>query len=181
MERLKAPESWETFLDVGCCFGHVIRQLAVEGVPSERLYGTDLQPGFLDLGYELFRDRGKSKATFVAGDMLSEDASQLKEFDGKMDIVYASAFFHLFKREGQVKAARRMVRFLNPSNPRAMIFGVNGGPKIEGWEEYVLDAEAWQKMWDEIGEVTGTSWRTETIVGNSEERITVKFAVYHAL
>ncbi|KAB5515119.1 hypothetical protein GE09DRAFT_1160989 [Coniochaeta sp. 2T2.1] len=71
--RLTASGSMETFLDVGCAFGTVVRQLIAEGVPSERLFGTDLQPRFLELGHELFRDQESSSATFVAGDMLKED------------------------------------------------------------------------------------------------------------
>lgn len=168
---------------MGCCLGHVIRQLIVDGVSSERLYGTDLQPLFLDLGYELFRDRNKekSRATFVAGDMLDEDDAGLEELTGKIDVIYASAFFHLFEREGQVKAAKRMVRFFNANNTGAMIFGSNGGPKIQGWEKYVLDAESWQGLWDEVGEATGTSWRTEMEIETSEGWIKVRFAVYRAV
>jgi ubiquinone/menaquinone biosynthesis C-methylase UbiE len=183
MERLKAPRSTETFLDVGCCLGHVVRQLIAEGVSSERLYGTDLQPRFLDLGYELFRDRDriKNRATFVAGDMLQENDVRLEKLTGKVDIIYASAFFHLFEREDQIKAAKRMVRFLRPENPRAMIFGRNEGPKIVGWEKYVLDAESWQRMWDEVGEATRTCWRTEMDVESSNEWIKVRFGVYRVI
>ena len=181
--RLKAPGSTETFLDVGCCLGLVVRQLIAEGVPSERLYGTDLQPHFLDLGHELFRDgdRSKSRATFVAGDMLREDDARLDELAGRIDIIYAAYFFHLFERDGQVKAAKRMVGFMNPENPRTMVFGCNGGPKNDGWEKYVLDAETWQRMWDEVGEATGTSWRTEMDVKSSDDWIDVRFSVYRVL
>jgi ubiquinone/menaquinone biosynthesis C-methylase UbiE len=178
--RLTAPGSTETFLDVGCCLGHVVRQLIAEGVSSERLYGTDLQPRFLDLGYELFRDRNRSKnrATFVAGDMLLENDARLEELTGKVDIIYASAFFHLFEREAQIKTAKRMVRFLRPENQKAMIFGRNEGPKIVGWEKYVLDAESWRRMWGEVGEATGTCWRTEMDVESTEQWIKVRFGVY---
>ncbi|KAK3315548.1 S-adenosyl-L-methionine-dependent methyltransferase, partial [Apodospora peruviana] len=178
--RLKAPGSTETFLDVGCCLGSLVRQLISDGVcRSDRLYGTDLQQRFLDLGYELFRDNDASnKATFVAGDMLDENDERLDVLTGKIDIIHAAAFFHLFEREGQVKAARRMVRFLRPGNPNAMIFGQDGGPKVEGWEKYVLDAESWRSMWEEAGGATGMSFRTETDVSSSDDWIRVQFAVY---
>jgi SAM-dependent methyltransferase len=180
--RLRAPNSKETFLDVGCCLGHVVRQLIADGVPSERLYGTDLQALFLDLGYELFRDRDadKSRATYVAGDMLAEEDEGLDRLTGRIDIIYASAFFHLFEREGQVRAAKRMVMMLNLGNPRAMIFGSNGGPKVDGWEKYVLDAERWRDMWNEVGEATETSWRTEMETESSDGWIKIRFAVYRA-
>ncbi|KAF2964108.1 hypothetical protein GQX73_g9471 [Xylaria multiplex] len=177
-KRLKSSGSTEAFLDVGCCLGHVIRQLISEGVPSERLYGTDLQPNFLDLGYDLFRDRDTSKATFVSGDMLREEDPGHETLIGKVDIIYASAFFHLFEREDQIKAAKRMVGFLKPDNQNAMIFGNNGGPKIPGWEKYVLDEMSWRLMWDEVGKATGTSWRTETNVESDDKWIKVRFAVY---
>ncbi|KAI0533009.1 hypothetical protein GGR58DRAFT_488267 [Xylaria digitata] len=176
--RLKSPESTEGFLDVGCCLGHVVRQLISEGVPSERLYGTDLQARFLDLGYDLFRDRETTKPTFVSGDMLREEDPGLEILVGKVDIIYASAFFHLFEREDQIKAAKRMVGFLKPDNQNAMIFGHNGGPKIQGWEKYVLNEKSWGIMWDEVGKATGTSWRTEMNVESDDEWIEVRFAVY---
>lgn len=180
--RFRAPDSTETFLDIGCAFGQVIRQLIYDGVPSERLYGTDLQAGFLDLGYDLFRDRdpGKSKATYIAGDMLKEEETELDKLNGKIDVIYAQYFFHLFERDDQVKAAKRMVRFLRPGNRDVLIFGRNGGLKIEGWEKYVLGAETWQKMWNEVGEATGTSWRTELDLESGDDWIKVRFAVRRA-
>lgn len=177
-KRLKIPGSTEAFLDVGCCLGHVIRQLIAEGVSSEQLYGTDLQARFLDLGYELFRDRDSNRATLVSGDMLRDGDPGLDKLAGKVDIIYASAFFHLFEREEQIKAAKRMIQFLKPNSPNAMIFGNNGGPKIPGWEKYVLDEDSWSNMWNEVGKGTGTSWRTEMNVESNDEWIKVKFAVY---
>lgn len=181
MTRLTAPESTETFLDVGCAFGTVLRQLHTLGVPGERLFGTDLQPRFLELGKELFRDWG-SNITFVAGNMLDENDDRLDVLHGRIDIIWASAFFHLFERQDQVKAAKQMVRFLNPVNPNAVVFGLNGGPKIDGWEKYVLDADAWREMWEEVGEATGTSWKTEMdIVENDKNCIRTRFVVYRAM
>lgn len=179
-KRLAAPGATESFLDVGCCLGSVPRHLASEGVSSDRLYGTDLQPLFLDLGYELFRDgdKSKSQATYVAGDMLKEDDARLDVLTGKIDIVYAASFFHLFERDDQIRAAKRVVSFLKPESTNALIFGCNGGPKCTGWEKYVLDTESWKSMWDEVGEATGTQWRTESVVDDKQETIKVRFAVY---
>ncbi|KAK0705716.1 hypothetical protein B0H67DRAFT_497836 [Lasiosphaeris hirsuta] len=182
--RLRSPGSTESFLDVGCCLGLVVRHLAAEGVSSERLYGTDLQPLFLDLGYELFcdRDMAKSQATFVAGDMVRDNHdAAFQPLVGKIDVIYATAFFFLFERHDQLRAAKRMVSFLRSDNPDAMIFGYNNGKKIPGWEKYVLDVESWRSMWDEVGEATGTSWRTEMEMEVDGEWIKVKFAVYRAL
>lgn len=178
--RLKLPNSTETLLDVGCALGSFIRHLIVQGIPAARLYGTDLHPGFLELGYELFRDRG-TEAKFLAGDMLDDEGTELEGLEGKIDIIHAAAFFHLFELEGQLKAARRMVGFLNPENPRVMIFGTNGGPKVDdGWEKYVLDAEGWQGLWDDVGRLTGTEWKTTLDLEETETAILAKFTVCRA-
>lgn len=187
------------FLDVGCCVGQVLRQLALDGVDSRRLYGVDVEPGFVQAGYELFRDRQRFRATFVVGDLLNSDhdgggedtgrggdanshryssrsgsigssSRSLKTLDGKMSIIHAMSFFHLFGWEAQVKAAARMVRFLRPDDPDVVIFGRHvgtsqpadreGGRGVSG-SRYLHNAETWQQLWDEVGERTGTRWRTE--------------------
>lgn len=136
-------------------------QLASQGVSDGRFYGTDLQARFLDLGYELFGDHGRGRATYVAGDMLDENDARLDVLAGEIDIIYASAFFHLFEREGQLKAAKRMVGFLRPENPDAMSFGRNQGPKIECWEKYVLDPGTWANLWARRwGRDGGLRWRS---------------------
>ncbi|KAM7198367.1 hypothetical protein V8F33_005158 [Rhypophila sp. PSN 637] len=185
--RLTAPGSTETFLDVGCAFGTVVRQLNALGVSGERLFGTDLQPRFLELGNELFRDgqiRSRSSGiTFVAGDMLDENDVRLDVLNGRIDIIYASAFFHLFEAQDQIKAAKRMVHFLKTQdqNPGPVVFGCNGGPRIAGSEKYVLDADAWREVWDVVGQETGTRWKTEMeVIEDNEDRIRTRFVVYRA-
>ncbi|RYP83153.1 hypothetical protein DL769_001459 [Monosporascus sp. CRB-8-3] len=110
LNRLLVADSDVAFLDVGCCVGQVLRQLAFEGVDSSRLYGIDLESRFLSAGYELFRDRDTLKATLVTGDLLAsgeegegDDASRL--LNGKMTIIHAMSFFHLFSWQAQVRAA----------------------------------------------------------------------------
>ena len=59
LARLKAGAS---ILDCGCCVSTDLRQLVFEGAPSERMYGFDIETGFFDVGYELFRDEERFKA-----------------------------------------------------------------------------------------------------------------------
>ncbi|KAI1111692.1 hypothetical protein F5Y14DRAFT_453789 [Nemania sp. NC0429] len=134
-------------LDVGCCVGQVLRKLAFDGVESSRLFGTDIEPRFLDIGYDLFRDRGTFRGGFVFGDLLggnksndgsndddnndnynnddndNDDNDSLAALDGKMTFVHATSFFHLFTWDEQVHAASRIVRFLDRGRPDVMIFG----------------------------------------------------------
>ncbi len=188
---LAAPAA--AFLDVGCGVGQALRQLASDGVDSRRLYGVDLEPGFIRAGYELFRDRDRLKATFLTGDVLLKSSSNgggggggdgdgdgnhgdaLEALDGRMSIIHATSFFHLFGWEAQVRAAVRMVRFLRPDDRDAMIFGRHVGTSDPGGgggggvssgsssssSRYLHNAETWQRLWDEAGARTGTRWRTE--------------------
>ncbi|KAI1258158.1 hypothetical protein MGN70_001205 [Eutypa lata] len=172
LRRLQRPGSDAAFLDVGCCVGQVLRQLALDGADSRRLYGVDVEEGFVQAGYELFRDRDKLKATFVVGDLLlksDEDCGSLKALEGKMTIVHAMSFFHLFGWDAQVRAAARIVGFLRPDDPDVVIFGRHVGTSQPGGggggarpvSTYLHNAETWQKLWNEVGELTGTRWRTE--------------------
>ncbi|KAL4995726.1 hypothetical protein BDV10DRAFT_187766 [Aspergillus recurvatus] len=72
-EVLSRIKSGETFLDLGCCFGQDIRKLVHDGAPGENLIGVDTEPRFLELGYQLFKDKVSLKAHFLTGDVLAED------------------------------------------------------------------------------------------------------------
>lgn len=176
-KRLLEPGATEALLEVGCCLGPIIRHLVAQGVPGERLYGTDLLSQFIELGFDLFRDRSLIRATFVCGDMLDDNDARLEQLNGKVDIIFAESFFHLFGYHDQKKAAKRMVGFLKKDSLDPVIFGKNGGKKISGWEKYILDGDAFSKLWDEVGEETATSWSAETNVEQGDDWIQVTFIV----
>ncbi|KAI1275964.1 hypothetical protein F5Y07DRAFT_145424 [Xylaria sp. FL0933] len=173
LERLKAPGSQETFLEIGGFMCQTIRQLVFEGVDSARLYGTDLHSEFLELGYEQFQDRETLKATFVAGDLLVSDAEwatseMAKAFDGKMTIAHAANFFHLFSWDSQLIICERIVGFfrrgLSAENP-AVLFGNHlgsikpGDVRVGGFRVFMHDQTTFQSLWDEVGKKTGTTWK----------------------
>ncbi|KAI0168928.1 hypothetical protein GGR52DRAFT_497302 [Hypoxylon sp. FL1284] len=169
LDRLTNTSSPANFLDVGCCVGQVLRQLASDGVDPSRLYGADLESQFMDAGFDLFKDRDRTGITFVPGDVVNDDGGdeRLGALDGKMSLVHASSFFHLFTRDDQVRAATRIVRFLDPRDPDVAIFGRHVGTTrpddrgIGGSRGYLHDAGSWQALWDDVGMLTGTSWRVE--------------------
>ncbi|KAI8625931.1 hypothetical protein F5Y19DRAFT_235820 [Xylariaceae sp. FL1651] len=185
-------------LDVGCCMGQVLRKLASDGVDSTRLYGTDIEPRFLDAGYDLFKDRDKFKATFVIGNLLKQEEGDegLDALDGKISFIHATSFFHLFTWDDQVHAAVRMLRFLDPEQKDVMIFGRQVGtmlPRNHGKagsdKVFLHNAHSWQMLWDEIGERTGTKWRVtmeptekiETGAGGVESSLRkMSFCVFRA-
>ncbi|ROV92283.1 hypothetical protein VSDG_07237 [Cytospora chrysosperma] len=120
ISRLKDGDA---LLDVGCCFGHILRQIVFDGAPSDNLAGTDLRPEFIELGYELFRDRDTFEAKFVTGDILDANNAGLATLDGDFDIIHAAAFFHLFDWSTQVKIGERLVRFFKPGTSNALLVG----------------------------------------------------------
>ncbi|PON28818.1 hypothetical protein TGAM01_v201926 [Trichoderma gamsii] len=178
---LKRLEAGEVLLDAGCAFGYVLRQLAADGSPASNLIGTDLQQGFIDLGYELFKDRDSFSARFIAGDLLKPEDPNLDSIDGKVDIIHAAALFHLFDWDDQVTLGSRLVKFFKP-DANAMLVGRQVGTlyptkrgtqkdqDISGWYRHNL--ETWQQLWDEIGDKTGTQWRVRGTLQEMQSRTT---------
>ncbi|KAM4055329.1 methyltransferase [Hirsutella rhossiliensis] len=165
VQRIK---SGDILLDAGCAFGYVLRQLASDGAPAANLMGTDIEQRFMDLGYELFKDRGMFVARFFAGDLLELEGHSLDEVDGKVSIIHAAGLFHLFEWDDQVKLGIRLVEFFKPDVKNPMLIGRQIGdfhpldPATHaeqglGW--YRHNIETWQQLWDRIGEETGTKWK----------------------
>ena len=91
-----------------------MRKLVVDGVLSANVNGMDLEAEKLfDPGYDLFGDRATLRSTFVPGHILDPKADWTA-IDRQMDILNLPSFLHLFNRENQVKATRRLIRFLGP-------------------------------------------------------------------
>jgi ubiquinone/menaquinone biosynthesis C-methylase UbiE len=185
--RLKAGE---TLLDVGCCFGHILRQVVVDGAPAKNLAGTDLRPEFIELGYELFRDKDTLDVNFVTGDVLDPTNTSLAVLDAKFDIVHSASFFHLFGWDDQVTVGERIVRFFKP-RAKALVLGRQVGTRDpltleeyrkQGEKRYQHNVETLQKLWDVIGEKTGTKWKAtgELFDASFDEapRVVIRFAVF---
>lgn len=158
----------QSLLDVGCCFGQDIRKLVADGAPAGNLIGTDLHQEFLDLGYELFRDRETLTSRFFAGNILADEKSY-ESLDGKLDIIHVASFFHLFSLPTQIQIAKRLVKLLRPVSG-SLILGrqtgnLNPGDYTHGdkaqkgmWRH---DVHSWEEMWATVGRETGTEWRVE--------------------
>ncbi|THZ89474.1 hypothetical protein D6C84_00094 [Aureobasidium pullulans] len=163
LKRLKSGN--ENYLDLGCCFGQDIRRLVNDGVPGSVLIGSDLHQGFLDLGYDLFKDKDKLDSKFIAADVF-ESQSALTPLAGKIDILHTSSFFHLFGYEGQKKIARRVVQLLKPQKDSLLVGRQVGNVRAHEEESsasgsgnmFLQNVESWKQMWEEIGEETGTQW-----------------------
>jgi hypothetical protein len=175
-EVAQRVKTGDLYLDIGCCMGQDIRILVHDGAIAENLYGSDLKKDFWEIGYDLFLDRSTLNTKFIEADVFDVE-SGLKELDGKLDIVHAASFFHLFDWDGQVKAAKRVVQLLKPK-PGVLIFGRQGGNSQAGDIKHVIkdqtaywhNPESWARLWKQVGDETGSNWETEAFL--SEEDLT---------
>ncbi|KAF2222404.1 methyltransferase domain-containing protein [Elsinoe ampelina] len=163
VERLRTGQ--QNFLDLGCCFGQDIRRLVYDGVPSENTFGSDLKLDFMELGYEMFLDKDSLKTKFIDGDVF-DDNSDLSQLHGNVDIIQASAFFHLFDREKQKKVAHRVVKLLKPQHGSLLVGrqvgSINPGEYLHRTNPnsnmFRHNDVSWKELWDEVGSETGTKW-----------------------
>jgi hypothetical protein len=167
-EVLQRIKGGEQYLDIGCCVGQDIRRLVHDGAPSENTYASDLKGQFWDLGYDLFLDKSSLKTTFIEADVF-DDKSGLQQLAGKIGIVHAASFFHLFDWDGQVAAAKKVVGLLDPASD-SLILGRQAGRAEAGiftdqieetQSRYWHNTESWTKLWEQVGAETGTKWKVE--------------------
>ncbi|KUJ13956.1 uncharacterized protein LY89DRAFT_709008 [Mollisia scopiformis] len=186
LQRLKTGN--ENFLDLGCCFGQEIRRLVADGAPSEKLYGSDLRPEFFELGYEFFGDRDKLQSKFIAADIFDPD-SGLKELEGKIDILYAGSFLHLFGYEKQLEVCIRIAGLLREKEGSLLVGRqvghVNAGERTHRTnpDQRIEDKQkltqansrfrqsegSFTKMWETVGEKTGSKWKVNVKVEEIDE------------
>lgn len=166
-------------LDLGCCFAQDIRKLVHDGAPSENLWGAELKGEFLDLGYDLFRDRDTLDAHFLEADIFDNEGP-LKQLEGKMGFVQIGLFLHLFDYAGQLKACERIVSLMKADNG-SLILGQqigsleSGSMKVgSGSSMFKHNVESFERMWKEVEQSTGTKWKVtaklDEGVGISEKK-----------
>ncbi|CAF3754314.1 unnamed protein product [Rotaria sp. Silwood1] len=94
------------------CLGQDLRRrLIYDGVLLDRIRGYELDPFFIEQGYELFRDGDLMKANkiFTVGDIF--DDQFLKTIE-PADYLYPSSFLHLFDAETQKDVCRLLSRLV---------------------------------------------------------------------
>ena len=74
--------------------------MAVDGVPLEQLYGSDIFSDFGLVGTMLFCDEDRITGRFITADLLVEDADDsmggLVGTEGTWDVISASMFLHIW-------------------------------------------------------------------------------------
>jgi hypothetical protein len=159
----KCKNESATVIDFGCCLGQDVRQLVYDGVPIDQIRGYELDPFFIEQGYELFRDGDlmKEKKIFRSGDIFDD---QFLETVEPADYLYAGSFIHLFDAETQKDVCRRLSRLC-----KRAIAGRQVGASIPMERPRSVDPadskmmchspESFARMWDEV---TDGQWQVES-------------------
>lgn len=159
VERLTKGEK---FLDLACCFGQTIRQLVASGAPAENMLGCDLQNEFIDLGYRLFKDQDRLRATFLAADIF-DPSSRLMDLKGSFNMIFAGSFFHLWGYKKQKEVSRIVAGLLHPAGG-SMILGRQIGAMQAAEQSsatgtmYRHNVESFKQMWQDIGTELGINF-----------------------
>ncbi|UKZ87038.1 uncharacterized protein TrAFT101_002851 [Trichoderma asperellum] len=191
--RLRLSQSRDTLLDLGCGLGQALRQFRDDGVDGSRLFGLDSSSQLISSGYDLFQDRSSLGARFTIGDITDPDDLRLDELNGHISIIHAGSFFHLFSWKQQLYIGKRLVGFLQPEIRNAFIYGRHVGvtsthkPEKDDSSPYLHNQESFQRLWDEIGELTRTKWKVEVeqsgenivwLPGRPKGAYAVNFTIY---
>jgi len=180
--RLGKERPGALFLDIGCCFGNDIRKAVADGFPIDQVIGSDLRPEYWELGHKLFNSTPETfPAAFVPGDAFSEEflrwellrdtplttpapdlhsLKTLTPLSGRVSVIHASAFFHLFDESNQFRLAHLLSSLLSPE-PGLIIFGGHVGAKVKGMhireysglpetrrERFAHSPESWMELWE---------------------------------
>jgi hypothetical protein len=157
----KCKHEGATVIDFGCCLGQDVRQLVYDGVPLDRIRGYELDPFFIERGYELFHDGElmKEKKIFASGDIFDDQFLDTVE---SADYLYAGSFIHLFDAETQRNVCRRLTRLA-----KRAIAGRQVGALVPEERSSLShpdrkmmrhSPESFTRMWDEV---TGGAWQVE--------------------
>ncbi|KAL9084831.1 MAG: hypothetical protein Q9165_007899 [Trypethelium subeluteriae] len=164
-----------SLLDVGCFIGHDLRRLAFDGAPSDRIFAVDIVNHW-ELGYEMFRDADRFSAHFVEADILHPNQS-LEAMKQTLDVITMLSLLHQWDWDGQVFALQEVAALLRPIAGSLAVgyqvgtVGQNLIPAsaLAKTDCYWHNPETLSKMWDQVGERTGSKWICESEMKTWEE------------
>lgn len=124
---------------------------------------------YIQLGYDLFLDKDRFHAHFIAADIFDPESDLIKQLAGKVDMVYTGSFFHLFDWDEQVKVAKQIVKLMRPQ-PGSLVLGRQIGNRKPGSYprrasdgfRFRHDESTMAKMWEEVGQATGVKFKVES-------------------
>ncbi|KAG1177670.1 hypothetical protein G6F70_001384 [Rhizopus microsporus] len=99
-------------LDIGCCTGTDLRKLYIDGYPKSYLIGVDVDPAYIQCGFQLFKDMDTCPIKFIVADLFTDE---LCEYTKKIFVAHAGSIFHLFtSMEMNQEFVRRIKRLIKP-------------------------------------------------------------------
>lgn len=132
----------------------------MDGAPPEKLYGAELHAPFIDLSYELFRDKGLASTFMEADALVLSGDSPLAKLKGTVDFVHLGMVLHVFGLEKQRTLLENCIALLKPERG-SMILGTAVGD-VEGVQapagHYMHSDGTFKAMWAEISERTGVKF-----------------------
>ncbi|THG92561.1 hypothetical protein EW026_g8377, partial [Hermanssonia centrifuga] len=179
--RLGKERQGALFLDMACCVGNDVRKAVDDGFPVNQALASDLEPGFWDVGHKLFKSTPETfPVPFIPGDAFNSvflapapvstslpdgpvpplsSLTSLTPLIGRLSVIHASSFFHLFNEELQLQLAKRLGSLLSPE-PGSFIFGSHAGLPEGGLrslnlrgsarvvEMFCHSPESWKELWE---------------------------------
>lgn len=157
------------FLDIGTCLNQDIRKLIHDGVPPCTVAGAELSATFIELGYELFRDRPET-VEMVQGNVLARigEETPLAQFKGKLRVVQLGMILHLFSWDEQITAFLNAISLLRDEKGVLVIGQATGhvdgketkslspGGKDRGtWKHNV---QSFERLIKDVEGKSGTRW-----------------------
>ena len=67
----------------------------------------------MNAGYDLFLDRDTLRSKFFVADIFRQDSMDMAALEGRVDLIFAGSFFHLFDWDQQVAVAKAIVNYYN--------------------------------------------------------------------
>jgi hypothetical protein len=117
---------------------------------------------------------------FLPADIFNTE-SVLEQLHGKIDIVWAGSFLHLFNWEGQIEALKNILKFLKPS-PDGLVVGRLMGNETAGEfahpsapqkTMYIHHEQSFKRMFHTAADALGEKWETDVTVSPFEEQLNV--------
>lgn len=123
----------------------------------------------MKLGYDFFLDRATLRSRFLVADIFkgaTQGAPWTELEELKADVLHCSAFFHLFPLPDQIRSAKNIAKLVRMGG---VIVGRQSGstkpsevPAIKpGSTSFRHDVDTFRRLWDEVGEATGTIWTVD--------------------
>ena len=130
--------------------GHKLFKTTAKEFPAHFIGGDAFDPAFFETAPVL-----DSPPTTPAPALSS--LNTLTPLNGRVSVIHASSFFHLFDEAKQLELARKLAGLLSPE-PGSIILGGHAGQPVKGlWERRTLSSgghmfchspESWRELWD---------------------------------